>query len=125
MNPSRPVDGTNTTVVLKSFLQLFEGTSSLLLEDFKLNEMDMLTRQFIAWEIDVCLSQKSVLMLVLSFTPRLQGKRIYTSPPSLIRPYSFPLAYCSAITSPAIHFKHFCPFTPRGFFSRSRASQVV
>ena len=86
MNPPRPLDGTNNTVVLKSFVQLFEGTLSLLLEDFKLNAMGMLTRRFIAWEIDVCLSQKGVPMPVLSFNPRQQGKSIYISPPSLIRP---------------------------------------
>lgn len=90
MNPPRPLDGTNTTVVLKSFVQLFEGTSSLLLEDFKLNATGMLTRQVIAWEIDVCLSQKGVLTRVLSFDPRPPGKRIYTSPPSLIRPILSP-----------------------------------
>lgn len=33
MNPPRPLDGINNTVVLKSFVQLFEGTSSLLLEE--------------------------------------------------------------------------------------------
>lgn len=91
MNSPRPLDGTNNTVVLKSFAQLFEGTLALLLEDLKLNAMGMLRRQFIAWEIDVCLSQKGVLMLVvLSFNPRPQGKSIYTSPPSLIRPILSP-----------------------------------
>lgn len=53
MNPPRPLDGTNNTVLLKSFVQLFEGTSSLLLEDFKLHAMGMLPRQVMAWEIDV------------------------------------------------------------------------
>jgi len=85
MNPHRPLDGTNNAVVLKLSAQLFEGTSSLLLEDFKLNVVGMLTRRFMAWEIDVCLSQKGVPMPELSFSLRLQGKSIYTSPPSPIR----------------------------------------
>lgn len=44
MKPPRPLDGINV-VVLKSFAQLFEGTSSpqtLILEDFKLNAIGTL-----------------------------------------------------------------------------------
>lgn len=101
MNPPRPLDGTNNTVVLKSFVQLFEGTSSLLLEDFKLNATGMLTRWFITREIDVCLSEEGVLITLLSFNPRPQIKEHLQLSTFPHQTYSFPLAYNSAISSPA------------------------
>lgn len=101
MNPSRPLEGTNNTVVLKSFVQLFWRASSLLLEDFKWNVMAKPTRWLIAWEIDVCLAEEGVLVMCSPLNPDHKEKPFTPLHPPLIKP----------ILSPRHHLSRTCTFT--------------
>lgn len=83
MNPPRPLEGTNNRAVLKSFVQLFWRTSSLLLEDFKWNVMAKPTRWLTAWEIDVCLAEEGVLVRCSPLMPDHKEKAFTPPHPPL------------------------------------------